>query len=333
VVVLSDGRRVATRRADARDRSAIVDLYQSLSPRSRYQRFFHPTPRLTPQLRHLLADLHNAEVWIAVDGDTCVGEARIVRHRDHSRADLAVTVADAYQHVGLGRNLARLAVVEQRRHLGAITVSILPDNTAAVRLASRFRVALHVDGGALEGRIAPRPALTAVPTAAGSSRRSNLTARPAVHLEEVSTMSKHDPKIEHLAEIGLFRRCTRRQLHEVARRTTELDAARGAILCWEGEIGRECFIIRHGQATVTIDGDEVATIGAGDFFGELALLDGAPRVATVTAATDMRLVVLSRPEFNELLAEVPIVARRILEAVGARLRAADTMLHARRLSA
>jgi CRP/FNR family cyclic AMP-dependent transcriptional regulator len=146
-------------------------------------------------------------------------------------------------------------------------------------------------------------------------------------------MSTHDPKIEHLATIGLFRHCTRRQLHDLAKLTTEIDAARGAVLCREGETGRQCFVVRDGQATVTIAGDEVATIGRGGFFGELALLDGEPRVATVTAATDMRLLVMSRPEFNELLAEVPIVTRRILDAVGARLRAADTRLNSSRISA
>ena len=146
-------------------------------------------------------------------------------------------------------------------------------------------------------------------------------------------MSKHEPKIERLAEIGLFRPCTGRQLHEVAKLTTEIDAAQGAVLCKEGETGRECFVVGAGQATVTIAGDEVATIGPGAIFGELALLDGAPRVATVTAATDMRLVVMSRPEFNQLLADLPTVSRRILEAVGARLRATDVRLHASRIVA
>ena len=143
-------------------------------------------------------------------------------------------------------------------------------------------------------------------------------------------MPRHDPKIDHLAEIDLFSRCTRRQLVAVARRSTEVDASRGSVLCREGETGRQCFVVRDGEATVTIDGDEIATIGPGSVFGELALLDGAPRVATVTAATDMRLVVLSRPEFDELLAEVPVVSRQILAAVGARLRAADELLHVNR---
>lgn len=146
-------------------------------------------------------------------------------------------------------------------------------------------------------------------------------------------MAKYDPKIERLATIAPFRRCTRQQLRELAKLTTELDAERGAVLCREGDVGRECFFVRDGQATVTIAGDEIATLGPGSIVGELALLDGGPRVATVTAATDMRLVVLSRPEFNQVLADMPVVSRRILESVGARLRAADGRLRAEPISA
>ena len=71
----------------------------------------------------------------------------------------------------------------------------------------------------------------------------------------------------------------------------------------------------------------MTTIGPGGFFGEMALLDGGPRVATVTAKTDMRLLSLSRGEFTTLLADVPSVSRKMLEAVGARLRLADAQLH------
>ena len=111
-------------------------------------------------------------------------------------------------------------------------------------------------------------------------------------------MITHDAKIAHLAGVELFSACTRGQLREVAKHTTEVDAPAGVVLCSEGERGRECFVVCDGRATVTIAGDEVATIGPGAIFGELSLLDGEPRVATVTAATDMRLVVISRREFE-----------------------------------
>ena len=310
-LVLADGRRVTLRRAGDDDRAAIVDLYESLSLESRYQRFFHPTPRVTGQLRDFLTDLGRTEVWLAFDGATCVGEARIAPYPDRGRADLAVTVADAYQHNGLGRHLARIATAGRRRQHERLTVTIQPANTAALRLARATGVDLRLDGGVLEGSIRPR-----------------LAAVPDPHPQEVSPVSKPDPKLEHLATIRAFRRCTHRQLLQLAQLTTEMEAARGAVLCREGEVGRECFVVRSGEATVTIDGDPIATIGPGDVVGELALLDGEPRVATVTAATDMRLVVLSRPEFNKVLADMPTVSRGILESVGARLRAADARFRA-----
>jgi RimJ/RimL family protein N-acetyltransferase len=297
-VLLGDGRRLATRRAVASDRDAIVQLYAGLSPQSRHQRFFHPTPRLTHQLEDLLTDLDRVEVWLAFDGETCVGESRISPYADQDRADLAVTVADDYQYAGLGRHLARLATTERRDRRQPLTVTLLPDNTAAIRLARRARVPLRVDGGVLEGSIP----------------------------QEVPTVSRPDPKRERLAAIPLFRSSSDSQLRTLARLTTELDVARGTVLCREGESGREWFVVEEGAATVSITGDEVAMIGRGGFFGELSLLDGEPRVATVTAATDMRLFVMSGPEFTQLLSDFPLVSRRILRDVGARLRAADSRL-------
>jgi CRP-like cAMP-binding protein len=103
------------------------------------------------------------------------------------------------------------------------------------------------------------------------------------------------------------------------------------VLCNENETGNECYIVIDGQAAVTIGGQHVATIEPGGFFGEMALLDGGPRIATVTAASDMELLVLSRREFLELIDQVPSVTRRLLEGLGARLRDADLRLHPNRL--
>jgi RimJ/RimL family protein N-acetyltransferase len=297
-VLLGDGRRLLLRRAVASDRDAIVQLYAGLSPRSRHQRFFHPTPRLTRQLVDLLTDLDRVEVWLAFDGATCVGESRISPYTDQDRADLAVTVADDYQHAGLGRQLARLATADRRDRHRPLTVTLLPDNAAAVRLARRAGVPLRVDGGVFEGDIP----------------------------QEVPTMSRPDPKLERLAAIPLFRSCPDHQLRTLATLISEVEVARGDVLCREGETGREWFVVRDGAAAVSIAGDEVAMIGPGGFFGELSLLDGEPRVATVTATTDMHLFVMSRPEFNRLLTDYPLVSRRILRDLGARLRAADSRL-------
>jgi RimJ/RimL family protein N-acetyltransferase len=297
-LLLRDGRRITTRPAVDTDRDAIVALYEGLSERSRYQRFFHPTPRLTAELRDLLTDLQRSDVWLAFDGDVCVGESRISPYPDGERADLAMTVADGYHRLGIGRHLVRAAVRSGKHRHRRLIMTILPENTAAIRLARGEGVALRFDGGVVEG---PIP-------------------------QEDTAMPKFDSKIGRLAEIDLFQPCSPRQLHELASLTTELDAVKGTVLCREGEAGREWFVVRAGQATVSIDGDAVATIGPGGFFGELSLLDGEPRVATVTAATDVQLVVMSRQEFNELLARMPLVSRRILREIGGRLRAADARL-------
>ena len=143
--------------------------------------------------------------------------------------------------------------------------------------------------------------------------------------------NKHDARIERLAEVSLFRACSHSELRELARITTELEAPAGAILCREGATGTDCFVVIEGEAKVTIGDDDVTAIGPGGFFGEMALLDGGPRVTTVTAVSDMRLLVLSRQEFASLLTSVPSVCWRMLAAIGARLRLANAQLHPERV--
>jgi CRP-like cAMP-binding protein len=129
-----------------------------------------------------------------------------------------------------------------------------------------------------------------------------------------------DAKIERLAAIPLFAGSRRRELERVAQLCTEVDVRAGRALCREGEPGHEFFVLEEGTVAVSVHGEQVATLGPGDFFGELALLDAGPRNATVTAQTDVRVLVVSRQEFAGLLEEDPIVAVRMLPAIGARLR-------------
>jgi CRP/FNR family transcriptional regulator, cyclic AMP receptor protein len=131
---------------------------------------------------------------------------------------------------------------------------------------------------------------------------------------------RSDAKIERLGGIPLFAGARRRELERISSLCTEITMAEGRPLCREGESGQEFFVLEDGTVTVTVGGKEVATLGAGDFFGELALLDGGPRTATVTASTEVKVLVLDRREFQALLEEDPIVAVRLLPAIGARLR-------------
>jgi CRP/FNR family transcriptional regulator, cyclic AMP receptor protein len=144
-------------------------------------------------------------------------------------------------------------------------------------------------------------------------------------------LKRQDQKIDRLAQVPLFSACTQKELRELAKITTDSSVNAGQVLCSENETGNECYIVIDGQAAVTIGGQHVATIEPGGFFGEMALLDGGPRIATVTAASDMDLLVLSRREFLELIDQVPSVTRRLLEGLGARLRDADLRLHPNRL--
>jgi CRP-like cAMP-binding protein len=135
-----------------------------------------------------------------------------------------------------------------------------------------------------------------------------------------------------LGEIALFRGCTAHELSRIDQLVYRQLVASGTVLCRQGCFGRQSFVIVSGQAEVTIDGSPIATLGPGDFFGELSVLDGDPRTATVTALTSMALLVLHGHELESLLADVPQVARRMLATVGGRLRLANRALANRALA-
>jgi CRP/FNR family transcriptional regulator, cyclic AMP receptor protein len=131
---------------------------------------------------------------------------------------------------------------------------------------------------------------------------------------------RNDAKIDRLSGIPLFAGLKRREFDRISQLCTEIQVPAGRVLCREGEVGHEFFVLESGSASVSVDGKEVATVGPGDFFGELALLDAGPRNATVTATSDVSVLVLDRREFTGLLEDEPIVAVRMLPAIGARLR-------------
>jgi CRP-like cAMP-binding protein len=130
--------------------------------------------------------------------------------------------------------------------------------------------------------------------------------------------------LEHLSDVPLFRACTRKDLTTIARHVEDIQVDPGTVLITEGAIGgQEFFVIVSGKATVTRNGRKVATLGVGDYFGELALLDRAPRNATVKAETPMEVVVLAPRDFATLLDDVPGLARKLMTGMARRLREAD----------
>jgi CRP/FNR family transcriptional regulator, cyclic AMP receptor protein len=126
-------------------------------------------------------------------------------------------------------------------------------------------------------------------------------------------------KVERLKQAPLFEGLSKKELGEIARLTDDLQLEPGTVLCKEGSIGREFFVIVDGEAEVTRKGKHVAVRGGGDFFGEIALLTETKRTATVTATSTLRCFVLTSRDFRRLLDENPGVERKVLTALAERL--------------
>lgn len=140
-------------------------------------------------------------------------------------------------------------------------------------------------------------------------------------------MARRDPRLDHLSKMWLFSGCTRKELALIARASDEVHVPSGRVLCDEGRVGQQFFLIVDGKAVVKRKGRKVATLGPGQYFGELALLDRMPRSASVASETEMDLLVLGQREFNGVMEEIPSLARKLLTAMSTRLREADTKLY------
>jgi CRP/FNR family cyclic AMP-dependent transcriptional regulator len=130
-------------------------------------------------------------------------------------------------------------------------------------------------------------------------------------------------KVDLLKRIPLFAGCSRAELEAVSRVADELSFPAGRVLMRQGAPGRELIVLVEGEATVERDGATLAVRRDGDYVGELALVTGRPRTATVTAATDLRALVIDRTSFGRLLHEVPTIGVKVLEAVAERLPAEE----------
>jgi CRP-like cAMP-binding protein len=134
---------------------------------------------------------------------------------------------------------------------------------------------------------------------------------------------KRDAFLDHLAEVPLFSALSKKDLQLVARNAEDVKVDAGKVLASEGSAGSEFFVIVDGKARVTRRGKKIAELGPGSFFGELALLDRAPRNATIVAETPMEVLVLGQREFAALIDEVPGFAHKVLAGLARRLREAD----------
>lgn len=122
-----------------------------------------------------------------------------------------------------------------------------------------------------------------------------------------------------IANVPLFGELSKRDLAKIASVADEIDFRTGKVLTREGKRGREFFILLEGEADVRRRGKKLATRGAGDFFGEIALVSNVPRVATVTTISPVRALVITDRDFRSLLRSSPPIALKVLEAVAQRL--------------
>ncbi len=133
----------------------------------------------------------------------------------------------------------------------------------------------------------------------------------------------HDSKVDAMAKVPLFSRCSKSELRRIAQIADEVDLRAGRTLTKEGTRGREFFILLEGTADVRSNTRLLASLRAGDFLGEIALLTDVPRTATVTAITPIRALVITDRAFRELLRTSPAIQGKILEAVAERLAASS----------
>src|SRR5205085_10747481 len=125
-------------------------------------------------------------------------------------------------------------------------------------------------------------------------------------------MRRKDQYLDHLAKVPLFSALSKKELQTIARASDDVGVPKGKILVEEGKPGHEFFLILDGNASVKRGKREIAKLGVGQYFGELALLDRGPRSASVVAKDDMEVLVLGQREYAGVIDEVPTLSQKLL---------------------
>jgi CRP-like cAMP-binding protein len=128
-----------------------------------------------------------------------------------------------------------------------------------------------------------------------------------------------DAKVELLKRVPLFSKLDKKALDDVAHIADEIDLPAGKVMATEGDRGREFFVLLKGEADVTRGGQKINTMKEGDFFGEIALVTKMPRTATVTATSDVDVLVITERAFDNLLKKSPTIGRGVAEALAERV--------------
>src|SRR5207249_3195362 len=150
--------------------------------------------------------------------------------------------------------------------------------------------------------------------------------RPGLEPVPSAASINQDERMERLEAVPLFEACTRRQLRAIARIAEIFDAVAETVVIRAGEPGEEFFLMVEGTARVHVSARKRLRLRAGDFFGEMSLLDGEPRSATVVAETPLRLLVIKRSNFLALFDKVPGMSQTLLATLSRRVRRAERAL-------
>jgi CRP/FNR family cyclic AMP-dependent transcriptional regulator len=136
-------------------------------------------------------------------------------------------------------------------------------------------------------------------------------------------MKRREDILQYLSQVPLFSACTKKDLQHIARYSDRVSVPAGTKMTQEGRVGYEFYVILDGKAKVSRNGKEINVLGSGDAFGELALLDRAPRNATVEAASDVDALVMGQREFSAALDLVPTLAHKLLVGLARRIHQID----------
>jgi CRP/FNR family cyclic AMP-dependent transcriptional regulator len=132
-----------------------------------------------------------------------------------------------------------------------------------------------------------------------------------------------DPKLQLISKVPLFATCDKKSIEEIGRLAEEIDVPAGKVLMREGDSGDAFYVIVSGTVRVDRTGSPPRDLGAGDFLGEIALVDHGPRTATATAVTASRLLVLGHREFDQLMDRHPGIRSEVLTSLARRVRSLE----------
>jgi CRP-like cAMP-binding protein len=135
---------------------------------------------------------------------------------------------------------------------------------------------------------------------------------------------RKDAKLELLRRVPFFSACSKRELQQIARISTELDVPARKTLIKEGQPGHECFVMIDGEVEVTRNNHRVPIRGGSELFGEMALLTHQPRNATVSTRTQVRALVLTSRDFRDLVNTTPAIALKVMRSLAERLETEES---------